>query len=84
MDLSSADRKQFQKKILDRYASNKRDLPWRQITDPYKIMVSEIMLQQTQVPRVITKFNERMDLRSTAQDLAAASRADVLRAWSGL
>jgi A/G-specific adenine glycosylase len=84
MDISQSEKKQFQKRILDRYASNKRDLPWRETTDPYKIMVSEIMLQQTQVPRVITKFNEWMQMRPTVYDLANASRADVLRAWSGL
>lgn len=79
MNISQAQKKQFQKKVLDRYVVNKRDLPWRKTKDPYKIMVSEVMLQQTQVPRVIQKFTRRMELRPTVQDLAQASRADVLR-----
>lgn len=84
MNISSSERKQFQQKVLDRYNANKRDLPWRKTTDPFKIMVSEVMLQQTQVPRVIQKFNRWMELRPTVIDLANASRADVLREWSGL
>ncbi len=84
MNISQAQKKQFQKKVLDRYAVNKRDLPWRKTKDPYKIMVSEVMLQQTQVPRVIQKFTRRMELRPTVQDLAQASRADVLRERSWL
>ena len=82
MDISNAEKKQFQKKVLDRYESNKRDLPWRKTTDPYKILVSEVMLQQTQVPRVIQKFNRWMDLWPTVGDLAKASREEVLREWS--
>ena len=84
MTISVLHKKQFQKKVLDRYEANKRDLPWRQTQDPYKIMVSEFMLQQTQVPRVIQKFARWMELRPTVQDLASASRADVLREWSWL
>ncbi len=84
MNITQSQKKQFQKKVLDRYAINKRDLPWRKTKDPYKIMVSEVMLQQTQVPRVIQKFTRRMELRPTVQDLAQASRADVLRERSWL
>lgn len=82
--ISSAEKKQFQKKILDRYAENKRDLPWRKTTDPYKILVSEVMLQQTQVPRVIQKFTRRMELWPTVFDVASAPRMDILREWSWL
>ncbi len=49
----SAEKKQFQQKVLARYEQNKRDLPWRETIDPYKILVSEVMLQQTQVSRVV-------------------------------
>lgn len=67
----------------------RHDLPWRQpesgdCFDPYKIVVSELMLQQTQVPRVIPKFTAFIGQFPTFASLAAASLADVLRAWSGL
>lgn len=62
----------------------RHELPWRKTTDPYKIVVSEIMLQQTQVPRVIEKYNEFLKQFPTIQKLARASLADVLRVWSGL
>lgn len=84
MDISSAEKKQFQKKILDWYKQHKRDLPWRQTQDPYKILVSEVMLQQTQVPRVIEKFTRWMELWPSVQDVALAPRGDVLREWSWL
>lgn len=72
------------------YAANGRhDLPWRTPEadgsfDPYKIVVSELMLQQTQVPRVIPKFNEFIAKFPTFEALAAAPLSEVLRAWSGL
>ena len=84
MNIPSSEKKHFQQLVLERYSANKRDLPWRKTTDPYKIMVSEVMLQQTQVPRVIQKFTRWMELWSTVSDLANAPRADVLREWSGL
>jgi A/G-specific adenine glycosylase len=61
-----------------------RDLPWRRTRDPYCVLVSEVMLQQTQVPRVITRYLEWVERWPTAKALAAASRADVIRAWQGL
>ncbi len=71
------------------YQKEGRDLPWRRAEpdgsyDVYKILVSEIMLQQTQVPRVIPKFQTFMTLFPTVEVLAAASLGDVLTAWSGL
>lgn len=84
MNIPSSEKKHFQQLVLERYSANKRDLPWRKTTDPYKIMVSEVMLQQTQVPRVIKKFNRWMELWPTVNDLANAPREDVLREWSGL
>ncbi len=75
----------FAATILTWYAKHKRNLPWRKSNlDPYHIVISEIMLQQTQVPRVIEKFKEFTSLFPTIQDLAKASKADVIKAWSGL
>ena len=62
----------------------RHDLPWRLTTDPYQILVSEIMLQQTQVERVIPKYEAFIKKWPTAQKLAKASLGDVLRAWQGL
>lgn len=64
--------------------SGRHDLPWRQIEDPYKILVSEIMLQQTQVSRVLEKYKEFLKAFPTVKKLAAASQAEVLKLWSGL
>jgi A/G-specific adenine glycosylase len=62
----------------------RHDLPWRQTHDPYAILVSEIMLQQTQVPRVVPRFVAWLERWPTVETLAAASPADVIRAWQGL
>jgi A/G-specific adenine glycosylase len=69
----------FQKKILDRYTHHKRDLPRRDTFDQYKVLVSEIMLQQTQVDRVIPKFAAFMYTFPTLQDLADAPKELLLR-----
>jgi A/G-specific adenine glycosylase len=61
-----------------------RDLPWRRTRDPYAILVSEVMLQQTQVARVVPRYLEWLACWPRAEDLAAAPLADVLRAWQGL
>lgn len=74
----------FQDAVLSWYTVHKRDLPWRRTDDPYKIMVSEIMLQQTQVDRVIPKYVEFLSLFPTAEALATAKLRDVLSVWSGL
>jgi A/G-specific adenine glycosylase len=70
--------------LLDWYAQHGRDLPWRRTRDPYAILVSELMLQQTQVSRVLPKYLEFLDRFPDFQSLAAASRADVIRAWAPL
>jgi A/G-specific adenine glycosylase len=70
--------------LLAWYAEQGRDLPWRRTRDPYAILVSEVMLQQTQVERVLPRYLEWLDRWPTAQSLAAASAADVIRAWQGL
>lgn len=76
--------KQFQKEILDWYKKNKRDLPWRKTRDPYKILVSEIMLQQTQVSRVIPKYEAWLEEFPDVESLANAKKETILRLWSGL
>jgi A/G-specific adenine glycosylase len=70
--------------VLRWYARERRDLPWRRTTDPYAILVSEVMLQQTQVARVVPRYLEWLERWPTAAALAAASRAEVLAAWVGL
>jgi A/G-specific adenine glycosylase len=70
--------------LLEWFAANGRNLPWRHTRDPYQIMVSEIMLQQTQVDRVIPKYLAFLELFPTLAALAAAPTAEVIRAWTGL
>lgn len=74
----------FQRNILRWHERNGRDLPWRHTKDPYKILVSEIMLQQTQVSRVIPKYEEFLKAFPTAAHLAKARDAKLLKTWSGL
>jgi A/G-specific adenine glycosylase len=74
----------FRKRIFAWWAKNKRDLPWRNTDDPYKIMVSEIMLQQTQVSRTIEKYLAFIEQFPTVEALAQATTAEVLTMWSGL
>lgn len=80
----------FQQTVWEYYRQRGRhDLPWRRFEadgtmNPYKILVSELMLQQTQVPRVVPKFEVFVQQFPTVQSLAAAPLADVLRAWNGL
>ena len=71
-------------RLLEWYAANARDLPWRKTRDPYAILVAEVMLQQTQVERVIPRWHEWLARFPTLADLATASRADAIRAWRGL
>jgi A/G-specific adenine glycosylase len=72
------------KLLLAWYRVNGRELPWRDTTDPYAILVSEVMLQQTQVERVIPRWLAWLERWPTAEALAAASTADVIREWQGL
>lgn len=74
----------FQQTLLSWYDDNKRDLPWRKDHDPYHVMVSEIMLQQTQVNTVIPYYHRFMAQFPTVAALAAAPEAAVLKAWEGL
>jgi A/G-specific adenine glycosylase len=66
------------------YGESSRDLPWRRTRDPYAILVSEVMLQQTQVARVLPRYSEWLVRWPTVEALAAASPAEVIRAWQGL
>jgi len=70
--------------LLDWYDANKRELPWRENKDPYRIWVSEIMSQQTRIEAVIPYFENWMRLFPTPIDLIAASEDEVVRAWQGL
>lgn len=70
--------------LLAWFSRNGRDLPWRRTRDPYAVLVSEVMLQQTQVERVIPCYLAWLERWPTAEALAAAPIADVIRAWQGL
>jgi len=70
--------------LLTWFAEHARDLPWRRTRDPYAILVSEVMLQQTQVERVVPRYLRWLERWPTAQALADASTADVIREWQGL
>lgn len=74
----------FREKLLAWYDANKRDLPWRRIQDPYKIWISEIMLQQTRVDTVIPYYERFLDWFPTVADLAQAPEERLLKAWEGL
>ncbi|MBM7601942.1 A/G-specific adenine glycosylase [Virgibacillus halotolerans] len=74
----------FQQDLLTWYQANKRDLPWRADQDPYRVWVSEIMLQQTKVDTVIPYFQRFIDKYPTVYELADADPQDVLKAWEGL
>lgn len=84
LDLRSIDISRFQKKIYDHFRANKRSFPWRYETDPYKVMVSEVMLQQTQTGRVIDYYTRFINTFPTVKDLAEAPLPEVLRVWQGL
>src|SRR3954447_13898188 len=74
----------FSRDLIGWFNDEKRDLPWRKDQDPYKVWVSEIMLQQTRVDTVIPYFNNFISKFPTIKDLAYANEDDVLKAWEGL
>ncbi|MGA2099580.1 MAG: A/G-specific adenine glycosylase [Candidatus Sulfotelmatobacter sp.] len=74
----------FRRQLLEWYDAHARDLPWRKNHDPYRVWVSEIMLQQTRVAAVIAHYHEFLRRFPTVKKLAAAREASVLAAWSGL
>jgi A/G-specific adenine glycosylase len=70
--------------LLSWFGEHGRDLPWRRTRDPYAVLVSEVMLQQTQVARVIPRYLAWLERWTTVAALAAAAPAEVIRAWQGL
>jgi A/G-specific adenine glycosylase len=70
--------------LLAWFAEHGRDLPWRRTRDPYAILVSEVMLQQTQVERVVPRYLDWLERWPSADALAAAPAAEVIRVWQGL
>jgi A/G-specific adenine glycosylase len=74
-------RRAFRRRLLAWYERNGRDLPWRKTADPYHILVSEIMLQQTQVDRVLPKYGQWLSRFPTLADLAEAPLDEVVEAW---
>jgi A/G-specific adenine glycosylase len=74
-------RQRFRRALLGWYRRHGRSLPWRTTDDPYHILVSEVMLQQTQVDRVLPKYHEWLDKYPTLQALAAAHDDEVVRTW---
>lgn len=84
MQLSEGKKLEFQKVIWDFYAKNKREMPWRHTTNGYYVLLSEIMLQQTQVPRVLTKFKEFTSILPDFEALANAQLQTLLGVWQGM
>ncbi len=82
--MSSDKIKIFQNKVYDYYHKNKRDFSWRNHICPYRVFISEVMLQQTQTSRVIPKFEQWLARFPSFQSVAQASVHDVLIAWQGL
>lgn len=74
----------FRRIVLDHYRAFGRRMPWRETADPYRVLVSEVMLQQTQVDRVRPKYEAFLEAFPDVTSLARASSADVLRTWQGL
>ena len=77
-------RQRFRRRLLAWYRANGRDLPWRRTSDPYHILVSEVMLQQTQVDRVLPKYHEWLERYPSLSVLATADERDVTNTWRPL
>lgn len=82
--MEEAVKRSLRRRLLRWYARHGRALPWRATRDPYAVLVSEVMLQQTQVSRVVPRYREFLRRFPTPHALGRASLADVLRVWSGL
>jgi A/G-specific adenine glycosylase len=78
------DNRYFSDKVVEWYKTNKRDLPWRHTKDPYKIWLSEIILQQTRVNQGMPYYYKFVETFPTVEDLASASEQSILRLWQGL
>lgn len=82
--LDATELREFGSRLRAWYRRNARDLPWRRTRDPYRILVSELMLQQTQVSRVVDFWHRFLERFPTLHHLAAARESQVLASWSGL
>jgi A/G-specific adenine glycosylase len=82
--MTEKDRQAFRRALLDWYAIHQRDLPWRRTQDPYRIWVSEVMLQQTQVATVVPYYERFIERFPTVEALAEAHLDEVLKVWEGL
>ena len=76
--------KEFASRLLKWYRENRRELPWRKDSDPYRVWVFEIMLQQTQVKTVVSYFEEFLRTYPNIEALADAQENEILSSWSGL
>ncbi|MFZ1206218.1 MAG: hypothetical protein WAN97_18025, partial [Candidatus Acidiferrales bacterium] len=76
--------KTFQRRLLDWFGTQRRDLPWRASRDPYRVWVAEIMLQQTRIAAVMPYYERFLAQFPTVEALAGAAQDDVLKLWSGL
>jgi len=81
---SPANYRELVQALFKWFRNNKRELPWRDTNNPYYILISEVMLQQTQVEHVIPKYEAFLQVFPSISHLASASKADVLKIWSGL
>ena len=81
LPLAAGAKRQFQHRLLRWYKEHGRDLPWRKTSDPYKILVSEVMLQQTQGDRVVPKYHEFLERYPSFEALAGARAEDVKKTW---
>ncbi|HOX92593.1 MAG TPA: A/G-specific adenine glycosylase, partial [Spirochaetales bacterium] len=79
-----SDASEFRHAVLERYRLHGRSFPWRETQDPWAILVSEVMLQQTQTARVVKPYIQWMEQWPTAASLADANLSDLYQAWSGL
>ncbi len=84
LHMSDSSLRSFRRNLLSWYDTHRRDLPWRKSRDPYRVWLSEIMLQQTRVAAVIEHYHEFLRRFPTVEKLAKAREASVLAAWSGL
>ena len=84
IDIARTTRLTFGRRLRAWYRTNARDLPWRRTRDPYRVLVSELMLQQTQVSRVLDRYDEFLETFPTLGAVAGAPRRRVMEAWHGL
>src|SRR5207245_7840679 len=84
MKLREQDLPRLRRKLQEWFSSQRRDLPWRRTRDPYRIWISEIMLQQTRVAAVIPYYEKFLERFPDVRALASAPQEEVLRLWSGL